>query len=730
MSKELPAGYSQGPLRPYYTSHSLSNANRKSSWTSLDNLLVFIILLFSLLRLYKLYVPDRVVFDEIHTIKDIKHYYLGEIFVDVHPPLGKLIYFYISKFFKFDLLELEDVQQIGDLYPSNFPFLWLRLFSGLCGIGHVLLTFLTLKLTCNSLVSFIVALFVCFENSMVTDSRLIMLDGPLLFFQSLVIFNYKSFSQRRQFSRAWWVFLVLTGVSLGLNISTKLSGWFNYIWIGVVTAVQLWEILGDLKVSVIQWVFHIVARIFALLVIPLTIYASVFHIHFGLLPKEGSGSGFLSPHFRSSLQDYEATPLPILFGSTVTIKHNRLEKYLSSHDANYPRGSQFQQVSLYEFPDENNEWVIETKHRYYENKVMTTKKDIKEGAIVRLYHKKTGHYLHVSDNNAPLSEHDYTYEVSCNETRGLLGDVNYEFKLRTVTKKPHSENNLPLIKLRNTETVFQLIHREMNCILMSHETRLPAWGNHQNEVVCVKEGTIPNSLWYIELNSHPLLDKPEDLKKFPRFTFWQKLVEIHKVMFRLNKSFTIKHEYSSYPIEWPFLNRGILFFNNAGLKQIDEEPSLIYYVGNVAVYYLVFLVVLFNCWRYFVFAFINMNPYKAPSESPEYKTTFYANSWQYLLGWAINYLPYFTMERNLYLHHYLSALSFGIMLLGQYLNYRYSKNKIIGIILIGVASTAVIYWFVRLIPIIYGLPWTLKSCLRFRGTSFFNWDIDCLAYTG
>lgn len=156
---------------------------------------------------------------------------------------------------------------------------------------------------------------------------------------------------------------------------------------GILTIVQLWEILGDLKVSIIQWILHVVSRIVSLIMIPLTIYCSVFIFILVYYLKEGSGSGFLSPHFRSTLEDYETSPLPVLYGSTVTIKHNGLEKYLSSHDANYPRGSENQQVSLYEFPDENNEWVIETKHKFYENKIMSTKKDLKDGAIVRIYHK-------------------------------------------------------------------------------------------------------------------------------------------------------------------------------------------------------------------------------------------------------------------------------------------------------------------------------------------------------
>ena len=205
------------------------------------------------------------------------------------------------------------------------------------------------------------------------------------------------------------------------------------------------------------------------------------------------------------MDDYQQQPLQVLYGSTITIKHNALEKYLHSHDLTYPRGSNLQQVTLYDFPDVNNEWVIETKQKYNEEKLMTDQREVKDGDVVRLYHKATGHYLHVNDIRPPISEHEYSYEVNGNETRGLLGNEDYEFKIRMLVKKPHAENDLPLIKLRTTETIFQLIHQATRCNLMSHEQKLPDWGEYQNEVLCVKEPTIPNTLWYVELSSHPLL---------------------------------------------------------------------------------------------------------------------------------------------------------------------------------------------------------------------------------
>ena len=88
-----------------------------------------------------------------------------------------------------------------------------------------------------------------------------------------------------QFIRYW--------IALGLNISLKISGLFTFAWVGILTCVQLWEILGDLRISIWQFIKHLVLRVVAFIMVPLTIYCSVFYIHFENLPNEGPGSGFL-----------------------------------------------------------------------------------------------------------------------------------------------------------------------------------------------------------------------------------------------------------------------------------------------------------------------------------------------------------------------------------------------------------------------------------------------------
>lgn len=60
-----------------------------------------------------------------------------------------------------------------------------------------------------------------------------------------------------------------------------------------------------------------------------------------------------------------------------------------------------------------------------------------------------------------------------------------------------------------------------------------------------------------------------------------------------------------------------------------------------------------------------------PSPQHGRETTFPADSWlRWVLagalcagGWAVNYLPFFLMEKTLFLYHYLPALTFQILLL-------------------------------------------------------------------
>ncbi|CCG24825.1 Pmt5 protein mannosyltransferase (PMT) [Candida orthopsilosis Co 90-125] len=719
MSSKKEEVYRSGPYRPYIIESKRRKAN---NLTKKDVAVVLCLTSVSLLRIYKIYQPANIVFDEIHILRYVQHYFKGTFFLDVHPPLGRFIYYLLAKLTHFD--PDIDFEAIGEPY-YNMSYTIMRIFSGICGILAVDVTYLIMRLDSDQWVSLFTAAIVLFENSLATQSRFIFLDSALILGQALSIYYLKLSCKTEPEGGSWWWYLVATGLSLGWTISMKLSGFYTLLWVGVFSLFDMYQLLGDLTISTFKWFRLVFYKLLVLLVLPLTIYLSLWKIHFDLLPFEGPNSGLLSPRLRSTFQDYSTSPVEVLYGSTVTIKHNNLEKYLHSHDKTYPKGSQLQQVTLYSHEDPNNEWVVELPRKFYEHKHYNQIRPVKDGEFIRLYHKATERYLHVSDVRPPISEHDYSKEVNCNETRGLLGNTEYEFKLRILNKKPHATNNLPMIKLRATETVFMLVSRDNRCNLISHQDKLPSWGDYQNEVLCVSESTIPNSLWYIESNQHPLLDGKKPHVEFGSVPFLTKVWDLHQAMFRVNADFTTPHKYSSRPESWPFVLKGVAYFQSLPqYTSLTEHTSQIYFLGNVTTYILSFIVVIIAMVKLAFYTLRNFNPYVTYLDS-EAKRKFYANALQHVAGWALHYLPYFFIYRNLYAHHYLPALYFAIMNLGEYLNY---QNRYIQIsVMIGILSSS-IYCFIEFIPLIYGTEWGVASCVAHKW--FPGWHMDCMTYGG
>lgn len=710
--------YRPGPYRPYVIE---SKRRRANSLVKKDVAIILFLTAISLLRIYKIYQPANIVFDEIHILRYVQHYFKGTFFVDVHPPLGKLIYFLLAKL-QFDVDV--DFESIGQPY-HNVPYTIMRLFSGICGILAVDFTYLIMRLDSGCFTSLFTAALVLFENSLATQSRLILLDSALILGQALTIYNFRLACKTEPEGASWWMYLIATGFSLGWTISIKLTGFYTVLWVGIFSILDSYQLLGDLTVSTFKWLRVSFYKLVVLLVFPLTIYLSLWKIHFDLLPFEGPHNGLIPPRLRSTFQDYNTSPVEVLYGSTVTIKHNSLEKYLHSHDKTYPRGTQLQQVTLYGHEDPNNEWIVELPRKFYENKHFNQSRPVKDGELIRLYHKATGHYLHVSDVRPPISEHDYSKEVNCNETRGFLGNTEYEFRLRILNKKPHAANNLAMIKLRATETVFMLVSRDFRCNLISHSSKLPSWGEFQNEVLCVEESTIPNSLWYIESNLHPLLDERKPHVDFGQVSFLTKVWDLHLAMFRLNADLTTPHKYSSRPEAWPFVLKGVAYFQSLPqYTSLTEHTSQIYFLGNLATYALGFVAVVIVMAKLSLHWLRNINPYVTYID-PETKRTFYTNASQLVVGWVLHYLPYFFMQRTLYAHHYLPALYFAILTLGEYLNY---QHKYIRVSLMIAALLGAIYCFIEFIPLIYGTEWTVGKCAAHKWLA--GWNMDCMTYEG
>jgi dolichyl-phosphate-mannose-protein mannosyltransferase len=707
------------------------NGQKGSTWISpsqakerslhgLDTTFLPIVTVFALfVRLYKISYPDSVVFDEVHFGGFARKYIIGRFFMDVHPPLAKMLYAVVGWMAGYDgEFEFSDIGVEYLTSPDYVPYVAMRLFPAILGILTVMLGYATLRASgCRPITAFFAAGLMTIDNALATQSRLILLDSPLLFFMAITAYGFKKFENEVPFTRDWYRYMFLTGLGLGATVSSKWVGLFTIGWVGFLTIYQLWWLLGDLSVSPRKFIHHFFARVVFLIGVPVVFYIGMFALHFVCLVNYGDGASFLSPEFQATLQHTslgQNVPANVAYGSEVILRHfNTQGGYLHSHDHMYETGSQQQQVTLYPHKDENNIWVFENATELDQNN-STSPVFIEDGAIVRLRHKATFRRLHSHDHRPPVSEQEHHNEVSAYGYEGFEGDGNDNFRVEIVQQK--SSPGPAKSRLRTLETKFKLVHTITGCTLFSHNVKLPKWAFEQQEVTCIKGGTLANSIWVVEENSHPDLGEDAEKVSYRRPSFLEKFLELNRVMWEVNAGLTDTHTWQSRPEAWPLMNRGINFW--------VKDNKQIYLLGNAVVWwslsavialYVVYKGVWLLRWQR------GYQDFRGDAEYSKFDTAFGS----YVLGWALHYLPSFLMDRQLFLHHYLGSLYFGILAFAQFwefLTTRLIKKKAPSILVTIVFFLAAAAWYIRYAPLIYGLPWTKELC---NNSKFLDMDFSC-----
>lgn len=683
-------------------------------------LLAFICVLAAFVRLFRLSKPDSVVFDEVHFGKFAGKYIKTQYYVDVHPPLAKLLITLAAFIGGFDgQFDFKDIAKPFE----NVPYILMRLLPATLGVGLVPLTYLTLRgLECRATTALLGSLLVTFENGLVTQSRLILLDSPLLFFTGLSTFLWVSFSNENDkgepFSRQWWIWLTLTGLSLGAVVSCKWVGLFTIATIGLATIKQLWDILGDLKVPPKLFFRHFMARALCLIVVPILFYMAMFEIHFLILENSGDGDGFMSSEFQHTLggRKMADTYADVGIGSRVTIRHlNTQGGYLHSHPHNYPGGSKQQQITLYPHRDSNNEWLILNDTQTDDALIDFSEipfVPITNGMRIRLHHASTERNLHSHDVRPPISEVDFQNEVSAYGYPGFMGDANDHWIVELEEGDRRDRHSFK--RLRSLRTKFRLRHIYTGCYLFSHKVKLPEWGFEQQEVTCNKNAVRPNSLWYIETNEHPALPPTAEKINYKKPGFLSKFLELQQVMWTTNAGLTERHTYDSRPSSWPRLLRGINFW--------VKDHRQIYLLGNPIVWWLSTAAVI-------VYASIRgllvLRAKRGYQDFNSSVVTKYEQICGFLaIGWALHYFPFFIMQRQLFLHHYFPALYFAILLFCGVFDLATStlRPRIrLQIAVILILISIITFW--NFSSLAYGTTWTRAKC---RSAQWLRtWDFAC-----
>ncbi|XP_033123188.1 protein O-mannosyl-transferase 2-like isoform X2 [Anneissia japonica] len=561
------------PTRPRPNVHSDGNGTlahfyfdkeRFIFWTSF----FFMIILAFGTRLYKLDEPKHVCWDETHFGKMGSYYINRTFFFDVHPPLGKMLIGLSGFLSGYD--GRFSFEKPGIKYEET-EYLGMRLFCSLLGSSIIPLCFgIVWEMTHSSTASTLAAFIIIFDTGCLTLSQYILLDPILLFFITMATYSalkFKSLSNS-PFSFQWWFWMATTGLFLSFSFSVKWVGLFIILLVGAMTVAELWQLLGNVALSKMEIAKHFFARVSCLIVLPVFCYLVIFFIHFKVLNHSGTGDGFYSSSFQSSLIGnnlYQAhMPEDLAYGSIITLKNQRAAGgLLHSHWHLYPEGvgARQQQVTAYTHKDDNNKWLVKRfDHDPSENDEVSF---VHHGDVVRLEHVPTRRNLHSHVEPAPVTKRHQ--QVTCYGTNGT-GDVNDVWRVDIVNGQVGDRIKTVVTKLR-------LIHYTTGCALHSHSKQLPKWGWEQMEVTCNPHKRDIKNIWNVEDHFNPKLPNVSFELFAP--SFLESVLESHVVMAQSNSGLKPKEgEITSRPWQWPINYRGQRF------SGANETEVRIYLLGN------------------------------------------------------------------------------------------------------------------------------------------------------
>lgn len=626
-------------------------------------------------RLWRLTHPRAVVFDEVYYGQYISFYMKRVFFLDGSgPPLGHMLLALGGYLGGFDGNFLWN--RIGAEYSSNVPVWSLRLLPALAGALAVPMAYQILReLGCCHCAATGAALLVLIENALVTQARLMLLESLLIFFDLLAVLSYLKFcnaQEHRPFSPRWWLWLTLTGVACSCAIGVKYMGVFTYLLVLGVAAVHTWHLIGDRALSNVCVLGHVLARTVALLVVPALTYLLFFYVHLALLCRSGPHDQIMSSAFQASLEGglariTQGQPLEVAYGSQVTLKSasgKPVPCWLHSHPSPYPlsyengRGSSHQQqVTCYPFKDVNNWWIVKDPGRH-RLEVSSPPRPVRHGDVVQLVHGMTSRLLNTHDVAAPLDPH--AQEVSCYIDYNISMPAQSLWRLDIVNR----ESDAAIWKTILSEV--RLVHLNTSAVLKLSGAHLPDWGFRQLEVVGEKlsRGAHASTVWTVEEHRYGRsqeqkereleLHSPTHVDLSRNLSFMARFSELQWKMLTM-RSDDSEHKYSSTPLDWVTLDTNIAYWLH------PKTSAQIHLLGNVVIWASAGLATalygLLLCWYL-------LRRRRRVCALPE-------DAWlRWVLagalcagGWAVNYLPFFLMEKTLFLYHYLPALTFQILLL-------------------------------------------------------------------
>ncbi|KAI5172921.1 dolichyl-phosphate-mannose-protein mannosyltransferase [Nematocida sp. LUAm3] len=599
-------------------------------------------LLTFLLRFFFISYPGSIVFDELHYVKFIGSYLKEEVVIDVHPPLGRLFMYWITKM---SLSSGEDPfragerlcsMRVGDAFtgtPMENVYLLLRGVSViLSSILSVVVYKTLLLLRIPSYSSFLISFLFLFESSIHCVSRVFMVDSYVLlccgvaFYSLIRLDRWSKWSSRKAhcasffsslslfLSSLGWISLL--GVSIGLGMSFK----WSILPIGLPIAGYL---VMDLRRSIkaygrnrFRWMYSF-AHSFILLALMLGIYFSVFLVNFSFQGKYSSScSLWYSSSFLSTLKGS-----PFSGGSSSILPHTPVSLFLKDS-------------SLFLEVDKESNGLVLSSHSKFPWRVERREND--EYALS--YVDGDGSVLYFSLFSSSLLSSSYsTIPMSITPLYAYIRNKGGE---ALFFSKP----------LNETQELDATWKKNGSRFILLSDNALP----HNT----LPDGTLPHDALHDALHDGAVSNWGGIMSHVhPGYSIFRKFWEANRVMVDSNKSLkNSQHKYAAFPGSWinPLYN---LHMWSGGTSDIPSDQ--IKFGSKSQIYFMYNKINMLSSVLSVSCLFLFLLTTKIPNSSSLFLL---------LLSYFSNYLPYFFLSREMYLHHYLISYFFSLLLLSYFLS--------------------------------------------------------------
>nr|CAA65194.1 rotated abdomen protein [Drosophila melanogaster] len=617
-------------------------------------------------RFYKLATPPHIVFDELHYGKYISMYMRNIFFFDQHPPLGKTVIAGTGHLAGYD--GNYTFTRIGEPYSPEMPIFWFRFLPAMCGSLLAPAVYnLLLEAKLSRWSSALGGLLVVLDNSLLTQSRFVLMESMLLLATTVGIACLLRFQRSRLGSLEWFFTGTAAAVCLGAAGTVKYVGFLALGLAFYLLCRHLWQLLYDAGLTDRQLWMHAISRLLIFVGIPLAVYLGVFYIHFKTLHRAGPHDSIMTSAFQASLDGgltsiTKGQPLAVVHGSKSTLRHTHGRTcWLHSHAAVYPvrypdkRGSSHQQqVTCYSFKDVNNWWLVKrpTKRTWWWGDEPDI---IRHGEIIQLVHGITSRALNSHDVAAAMTPQ--CQEVSCY--------IDYEIKWPVnCCARGDSESRFRSDIWHAIKSKVRLVHVSTEASLKFSGRQLPEWGFNQHEVVADREKAIhKDAIWNVE--EHAIHRLRNHREREPQMLTAEMIPtkRTHLVLGQATGA-TIQdavpnevpnHMYSSMPHEWPLMDKASL------IGWTHSRVRKIYLLGNILLWYTATMGILVYAG---LLAFYAMRRQRLCFDISEQEwQRFVLAGDTFFMGYVMHYIPYFCVDRTLFLHNYLPAFVFKLLLL-------------------------------------------------------------------